>query len=60
MVDENVIVPKSDLIAVEIARKALYDLLEEQLKDTAFQVKLQQITSSFWKVGNTNYPPENQ
>lgn len=61
MSTQYVIVPQSDLDAVEKARVELYELLKEHLKKqndpcSMFHHRLTNITHPLWFVGNKRYP----
>lgn len=49
---DYVMVPKSELLKLEESRKQLYDLLDEQCKNTWFLIDLHSITEQIFKVAN--------
>lgn len=51
--DDYVVVPKSELLKLEEARKQLYKLLERQLNDVYFHAAFTSITGQIWDVANT-------
>lgn len=57
---EYVIVPKFELVKLEQARLALYELLEDQTKDIGFLTKLVDITQTLWNIANRRWPEVKQ
>ena len=50
---DYVLVPKSELLKLEEARKQLYKLLGKQLDDVYFHAAFTSITGQIWDVANT-------
>lgn len=60
MAEKMVIVPQSELDAIEKARLDLFELLKPQLnkpiaKNFSFHVKLQDITKPMWHIANRKW-----
>lgn len=52
--EECVIIPVSDLVILEKARKDLYELVNPQ--DTKSVIELTNISAIMWKIANKKYP----
>lgn len=53
---DHVIVPRSELVKLEEARKLLYKILEAQCEDLAFVIALSKVTDPMWHLANRNWP----
>ena len=59
MTKKIVAVPQSSLDKIEVARRRLYELAEEQgwpVNDTMLVTRLMEITGPMWEVANRKYP----
>lgn len=50
---DYVIVPKSELVKLEEARVALYDIIDPMTIDS--QIRLQRITDPMWRIANKKW-----
>lgn len=56
MSNKKVIVPQTQLDAIEQARLALYELLEDRIEhDIQFQMAITNITQPMWLIANTKW-----